>query len=234
MPSELVSYKNGLTKPMVTGQFMDVNSDGLPDWVVAYRHNINSTGTYSLSKFQNKLKSIQNNYKSVRATYINTGTGWRLDNSFPPRRDFSKHTFTPVTVSNYNTSGREPMLVSIEITGYTLAYTTTFGQLADMNADGVADWVQSYDSTANNSTWITKNINSTLLPDKLVEIQNGIGGTSSVEYESATNVQGAIRAQPAGTQHITPQNLALVANPSPRKLVVRTTQSDAISGAFGA
>ena len=199
IPNPLIDYKHGRTKPLVYGQFIDVNSDGLVDWVEAYKTTNNGA----------KLKQ--------KRTYINTGSGWQLDDSFLFPGIFQNHIYSLVTDPDTG-----------EFVRYNFLYTINLGQLADINADGMAEWVQAYDSASNNRVWSLKTQNTTVLADRLIQVDNGIGGVSSIEYESATHLNGAIVG---GAPVIGANGNSLISNRSPRKLVVRIKQTDSKSGA---
>ncbi|MES0490160.1 MAG: FG-GAP-like repeat-containing protein, partial [Leptospirales bacterium] len=197
LPNALIDYDYGRNKPIVYGQLIDVNSDGLPDWVEAYRHN--PTGTN----------------KTVRRAWLNTGSGWQRDDSFAYPGVFNRHQYEPVKDSDTN-----------QITGYEYSFTYNYGQFADISADGMPEWVQAYDSKSNIKIWSLKNQNTTVMADRLIQVDNGIGGVSDIEYESATHLDGAILAEP-GTPSA--NGGSIISNRSPRKLVVRTTQTDSMS-----
>ena len=63
LPDVFIEYTNGFT--IEHGQFVDVNGDGLPDWVQAY------------SKFDGSSSPINR-----RNTWLNTGEGWESEPAF--------------------------------------------------------------------------------------------------------------------------------------------------------
>ncbi len=81
------------TIPMRTGEFVDVNGDGITDWVRAFRYG----GT------------------NTRSTWLNTGSGWQVDAGYE----------LPDNIYNR----------SLEL---------KIGEFADVNGDGLVDWVRSY------------------------------------------------------------------------------------------
>ncbi|MCX5697566.1 MAG: FG-GAP-like repeat-containing protein [Candidatus Omnitrophica bacterium] len=105
---------------------VDINGDGLPDLVIA-----------------------QNGYHAV---YINTGSGWKRDDSFNlPDGDFVD--------ANGSDQGR---------------------YLGDLDGDGVIDSLVAKDG------YKKAYLNLTGVPDFLIGVSNGLGGSTNIEYTPST------------------------------------------------
>ncbi len=193
--------------PLVHGQFVDVNGDGLVDYVRALRD------------------IAGNNWKG---TYINTGKGWQwnsayklpdvimnyedLDHSNANRRHPRQHG----EFADLNSDGlpdfvralRHPNGIDYKTTyrntgsgwaadgGYQLpdvineySWITSGvrrGQFVDMNGDGAADWVRAYrqpNGTDQKITWTGKSI----IPDHLVQITDPLGVDTHITYKPLTD-----------------------------------------------
>ncbi|MCG8694974.1 MAG: hypothetical protein MI806_27520, partial [Minwuiales bacterium] len=115
------------------GTFADVNGDGLPDWVEAYKYN----GT------------------EHRTTWINTGNGWSASTT---------HKIPFVLFEN----------------GFAR------GEFVDTDGDGIADPVRSYSTGGGNhfrETWRTNAAGT----DRLETVEDGLGRTSALFYAPLTN-----------------------------------------------
>ncbi len=145
------------------GEFVDVNGDGLPDWVLAYRHN----GANQI------------------ATYLNTGSGWQLDTAY-----------------------------NLPTVYYRLSPALRTGQFIDINGDGLRDFAQAYrfsNGTYYLHTWLSTgkgweysagynlpsplenavyertdaqfaDLNSDGLPDFVVSFRGSTGGVAKISY----------------------------------------------------
>ncbi len=92
---------------------------------------------------------------------------------------------------------------------------------ADVNGDGKADLVlglYSYGASFRGG-WL----NSTLSPDLVASVDNGLGGTVGINYAASTEVDGAIVPSSAGPG---------ISNTRPRQLVTKVTRSDGRGGNY--
>ena len=101
------------------GQFVDINGDGLVDWVGAYHK---WTGGRDNSDYQIDSSGRWKDVGSAGNTYLNTGNGWQIAPGYRLPDDFVEH--------------RGP-------------YTIGHGQLIDLNGDGLLDWLQAYHQNEN-------------------------------------------------------------------------------------
>ena len=105
MPDVFVEFIGG-HPPVPHGEFVDVNGDGRVDWVQGYQKHVNDP--------------------SIRATWLNTETGW-----------------TSQPVAAYRLG--EP--IYRKTGGQSIAYKR--GVFVDVNGDGLRDWVRSYKENRN-------------------------------------------------------------------------------------
>ncbi|WP_282611232.1 FG-GAP-like repeat-containing protein, partial [Pelagibius sp. Alg239-R121] len=145
------------------GEFVDVNGDGLPDWVKAFRHN----GANQI------------------ATWLNTGSGWQLDTAY-----------------------------NLPTVYYHLSPALRTGQFIDVNGDGLQDFTQAYRYSSGTyylHTWLSTgkgweysaaynlpsvlengfykrtdaqfaDLNSDGLPDFVVSFRSAAGGVAKIAY----------------------------------------------------
>ncbi|WP_282611333.1 toxin TcdB middle/N-terminal domain-containing protein, partial [Pelagibius sp. Alg239-R121] len=165
-----VIYDHYSTNGGQRGEFVDVNGDGLPDWVQAYR---------------------KNNGSILQNTWLNTGSGWQVaDSAF----------VLPAVIYDYDNGIREKRGDFIDVNGDGLTdyleavhrpnggvYQNTFlntgkgwvldagyahpdvihdyfsaggtgrGTFSDVNGDGLQDWVKAYfkkNGTVVKTTWL--------------------------------------------------------------------------------
>lgn len=107
------------------GQFVDINADGLPDWVAA------------------RVDSMASTDYIAQATYLNTGHGWSLSSAYQPP--------TPIYVNEYQTT-----------------------QFVDLNGDGLLDLVFAATAFLNTGTsWEQEDPSSNYnLPEQIFYITN--------------------------------------------------------------
>lgn len=123
----------GKTQLANQGRFLiDINGDGLPDLVIA-----------------------KNSY---RAVYINTGSGWKKDNTF----NIPDGYFLDSKTEN---QGRF---------------------LTDLDGDGAVDLCVSYTNPTSGNTYRAAYLNLTGAPDLLISVDNGLGGNTDIEYTPST------------------------------------------------
>ncbi len=163
-------YASDLTKPVYRGTYADVNSDGLVDKVISFRHP--DTGAHESQ------------------TYINTGSGWVADQAYnlplPIYHNFMSGSNVKVyqygVLVDLNSDGQVDFIYSkpnntkvyLNKNGtweYTTQYsmppgqvisgvnsnTPKLGKFIDINGDGHIDWVCAYktvDNVSMKSTWL--------------------------------------------------------------------------------
>ncbi|WP_282611404.1 toxin TcdB middle/N-terminal domain-containing protein, partial [Pelagibius sp. Alg239-R121] len=183
--------------PQRAGEFVDVNGDGLVDWVRAYYYN----GT---------------NY---RKTWLNTGTGWQANSDYDlpdsiyyrsssNASNFKAGEFADVNgdglldwVRAYrNSSGTSYQKTWLNTgsgwhsdTNYALPDVIvdknteiTRGQFLDVNGDGIVGWVRAYrnaSGTDSQVTWLSR----TGVPDLLVSAKDGLGRMAEITYKPLTD-----------------------------------------------
>ena len=156
-PNYIDDRKTGVT----TGQFQDVNGDGLVDWIRAYR---NSTGS-----------------SASNVTFLNTGSAWEVTSDFLPR-NYIDDRKTGVTTGQFqdvngdglvdwvrayrNSTGSSASNVTFLNTGSAWEVTSDFlprnyiddrktgvttGQFQDVNGDGLVDWIRAYRNSTGSS-----------------------------------------------------------------------------------
>lgn len=156
LPDYLYDLRGGGQK---RGDFVDVNGDGLVDWVSAYRTSSGST---------------------ARRTYVNTGAGWQIDPNYqlpsiqydqkgtPPLRRgefldvngdgrvdwvmaFTTRSGSTSRATYLNTgtgwqidAGYQPpsALLTNNPSPSNVDYQTTVGRMIDLNGDGLPDWLR--------------------------------------------------------------------------------------------
>jgi len=96
------------------GELVDVNGDGLLDWVEAYKSSFDGT------KYN---------------TWLNTGSGWRSDNSYN----------LPEPIFEHQSS---------------LGFAVRRGSFIDLNGDGLRDWVRSFRAFGLNNNQQTTRLNT--------------------------------------------------------------------------
>ncbi len=102
------------------GQLIDINGDGLPDWVKSYRDQ---------------------NGSDNRATWLNTGSGWAANTAYK----------LPDYIFDYKNALKEDNSPDAG------TYAITRGQFADVNGDGLVDWLRAYrnkSGTFYKATWL--------------------------------------------------------------------------------
>ncbi len=105
------------------GELLDVNGDGLPDIVQSQRYRLGTAG-------------IDKSY-----IYLNTGSGWTYDSSWTvPADQYNIDSATMVSGTPIQVNGHNAY-VSLN-TSHT-SDNTVFGELVDVNGDGLPDIVQS-------------------------------------------------------------------------------------------
>ena len=131
--------ENRKSGSQIVSRFVDVNGDGLPDFVKAG----NST---------------------TPKTWLNTGKGWNLDSSYQFPTIFSQSVALP-----------GPQTVLVEM-----------GEFADLNGDGVADWVASSTGLpggGGSGAWLAKSE----APDHLITVEDSLGAVTDIVYKSLTD-----------------------------------------------
>ncbi len=191
-PSVLIDYQL-YSKGAATGFFLDINNDGLTDFVQAYR---NASGT------------------TVRATWLNTGSGWRASSAFR----------LPLAIADYSAANPQGIASPVDINGDGLVdvvqahqfsngssarkvwlntgngwvvdaglappviawqqiggATQTKGTFVDVSNDGRADLVLSYTGSLGSSNTVWRNTgdgwvqdNSLSFPAYLMNVNNGV------------------------------------------------------------
>ena len=176
----------------------DVNGDGLPDRVMLNWNANTNSGTSSTSWL----------------VYLNNGHGFNSN---------------PIVVTNIfnqgqNTVGITPNWWSMEgeVSGAGVVST-----LIDINGDGLLDRVMAvYDNGYNNanstSNYFLIQLNQGPPPDLLVTVNNGIGGSSAISYNSSVAYDNRVdTTNPNSVSHM----------PYPRQVVASVTESDSINSA---
>ncbi len=114
----------------IDAQLIDVNGDGLPDIVQSYRC-LNTgcmTGTYA---------GLDKTY-----VYLNTGSGWVYDSSWTtPADQYSLDSSAMTGSANPMVSGHN---VQVDLDTPHTNDNDIYGQLVDVNGDGLPDIIQSY------------------------------------------------------------------------------------------
>ncbi len=177
------------------GEIADVNGDGLPDFVRAYR---------------------QSNGTSVQKTWLNTGSGWSEHVGYKPpfviedKADSLKQgTFADVNgdglldfVRAYRqTNGAEVKKTWLNTgNGWSESVDHLMpgviddrkddvlrGAFADVNGDGLTDWVRAYrlaSGTSVQKTWL----NTSGSPDTLISVTDSLGRVASLTYKPLTDI----------------------------------------------
>ena len=175
----LTGHKSGYP----SGSFFDINRDGLADWVVAY-----------------KYKDANRNTVTKKETYLNTGSGWRLDNSF---------IFPDILFDR--TIGWEKTAV-------------VYGGIMDVNSDGAIDYLMSSDNIF--GTPVVKTYLGKAKPADLVnKIINTMGAETGIIYKPMNDprVYSNLLAESAYTLRKLKVN-------GPVPLVSDTSQSNGVGG----
>lgn len=118
MPDVFAEYNNGFY--LQHGEFVDVNADGLMDWVQAYQRSITNPAEGEAGHEPGQDYIVE---APVINTWLNTGSGWQLDET----GDF-----------------RLPEPIFDNRRGFDVANQTRRGNFIDINGDGIVDWVRSY------------------------------------------------------------------------------------------
>ncbi|WP_020592816.1 SpvB/TcaC N-terminal domain-containing protein [Kiloniella laminariae] len=192
-PTVMWDYNKSSSK---LGDFVDINGDGLPDWVQAY---------------------IDTNGSTVKGTWLNTGTGWQKDPAFdlPGAQhnvsqnrelgafldvngdgitDWVQATEENASRTTWLGTGRgwkqsteyqHPSYISNRISGY----TEIKGQFHDLNGDGLPDWVMSFarPGVANGgfrTSWLN---GGRVDRDLLTGFTTSRGHQTEVSYQPLTN-----------------------------------------------
>jgi hypothetical protein len=247
------SLNGGYLRPKTFGDYVDVNGDGLPDFVRSIEH---PDGT------------------QTRDTFINKGDRWEVDESVfsapspaQIRRDYMDGALLPFEITgDYLDVNGDDLIDYIKNIGNEVATylnngsawvqdTNIFsdpsdamdfhrsyniyayngnidfeayqkGDYLDLNGDGFVDYVRSFRDQYNMQGIIKASINkiNQQKPDLLKEVRNGQGGTITVTYEPAPKLDGVITEA---------YNDSLkLANKSPRYLVTSVTHDDGMSSSF--
>ncbi|WP_282611156.1 RHS repeat-associated core domain-containing protein [Pelagibius sp. Alg239-R121] len=176
------------------GEFVDVNGDGLADWVRAYKD-----GNGSINQ----------------ATWLNSGTGWVLTPSYnlpdvieDKSKNLERGEFVDVNgdglvdwVRAYKDAAATIKQATWLNSGKGWVFTTSYdlpdviedkpkdlkrGEFVDANGDGLADWVRAYmDSagTIKQATWL----GLAKTPDTLISVTGSLGRVASVTYKPLTD-----------------------------------------------
>jgi RHS repeat-associated protein len=138
LPTVIMTYE-AYSTGIRQGELVDVNGDGLVDWVRAYR---NQAGT------------------SYIKTWLNTGTGWADGTNYN----------LPTVIHDYAAAS----------TGY------RWGEFADVNGDGLVDWVRAYKNHAGSQyigTWLARSN----APGSIEQITDGLGAKTELTYKYLTD-----------------------------------------------
>ena len=165
-----------------SGSFFDINRDGLVDWIVAHKNRDNET---------------------IRDTYLNTGSGWQLDNNF---------LFPNILVDNVSNEGNVPM---------------HFGGLMDLNSDGAVDYLMSTKPLVGNDIVATY-MGNAKPADMLVGVKDSLGSQTTINYKPMmdTTVYNFIEASSPAASYRTQKVIG------PMQLVSDTWQSDGVGGDY--
>jgi len=183
---------------MRSGEFVDVNGDGLPDWVRAWKNpdgNITTkrtwinTGEGWQESIPYRLPDLIYNYAAVSGgmrygefvdlngdNLLDWVTGWKN----PDGNITSKRTWL-----NTGQGWQEDSNYQMPDMIYNYAAVTNgmrYGEFVDVNGDGIADWVQSWKNPDGNiisqKTWYA----SASKTDLLVAITDSLGAQTKVTY----------------------------------------------------
>jgi RHS repeat-associated protein len=138
LPTVIMTYE-AYSTGIRQGELVDVNGDGLVDWVRAYR---NQAGT------------------SYIKTWLNTGAGWADGTNYN----------LPTVIHDYAAAS----------TGY------RWGEFADVNGDGLVDWVRAYKNHAGSQyigTWLARSN----APGSIQKITDGLGAKTELTYKYLTD-----------------------------------------------
>ena len=122
-----------------SGSFFDINRDGLIDWVVAHKNR---------------------NYKTVKRTYLNTGTGWTGNNN--------NYLFPDILMDNVTNEGNVP---------------ARFGGIMDINGDGAIDYVMS-SLKFNGQEAVETYLGNSKPADMITKITDAMGAETRITYKS--------------------------------------------------
>ncbi len=235
LPTALLSYVDD-TKGRALADLVDVNGDGLPDLVNAYTSdgvqirnawlNTGSGWIYSVAYAPNKIAvdysgGHANAYGSfvdvtgdgvadmvysyqatdgtpVSAVWKNTNPGWTRDDSFA----------LPAALIRQRVD----------------AESTARGTLADANGDGAADLVLAAAGDSSQVFLSGVGGGDTAIPEAVVEIVNGLGFVTQIEY--ASSAQGEVYIPGAATAGVYPD----IDRHGPFFLVSAVQASDGIGG----
>ncbi len=179
---------------LVRGQFQDVNGDGLVDWVRAYR---------------------KDNGTSLKFTLLNTGTGWAHHPEYDlpdviedKRENLVRGQFQDVNgdglvdwIRSYRKDNGTSSKFTLLNTGsgwlhnpdYDLPdiisdkkLDLTRGRFADVNGDGLPDWVRAYKTSSGSSSQITWT-NRSGIPDLLIAVSDSLKTQSEILYAPLTD-----------------------------------------------
>ena len=179
---------------LVRGEFQDVNGDGLPDWVRAYR----------------KADGV-----AVKNTYLNTGKGWQESVAYalPDVIFDKKQNLTRGQFQDVNGDGLVDWVRAHRRSTGAIFQTTwlntgsgwlqnddfkhldtiddrklevTHGQFHDFNRDGLVDWVRGFKGNNGESAkgFI---MNESSVPDLLLSAEDGLGRMASITYKPLTD-----------------------------------------------
>jgi RHS repeat-associated protein len=201
MPEIIYDYAWLAAPEIPRGQFIDVNGDGLVDWVRAYRNPEGST--------------------SFR-TLLNTGAGWAADTDYALPEEIYDYSWAekqltqgqfldvngdglPDWVRAYISPEGITSLKALLNTGsgwrgdsayelpepvYDYSWADkpqiTRGQFVDVNGDGVPDWVRAYRKPNGALDYLTRLARSAV-PDVLLSIVDSLGAQTQLSYKPLTN-----------------------------------------------
>jgi hypothetical protein len=171
LPQNMFNYTSSTTSSSRrTGLFVDVNGDGLTDWIQSYRSTSGSV---------------------TKLTYINTGSSWLLDAAFPPPdvvydsdtpervrgefldingdglpdwvRSFRRSDGSDQRITWLNTGSGWVVDTDYRAPDFVFDYTSLTGgdrrrgRFVDVNGDGLPDWIRSFrgtNATVYKTTWL--------------------------------------------------------------------------------
>ncbi|MCG8696152.1 MAG: hypothetical protein MI806_33460, partial [Minwuiales bacterium] len=138
---EYKTYEGAILKE---GQFLDVNGDGLVDWVRAIKISV-------VDKLDGA--TTQTDY-DLRTTWLNTGSGWAVNSTYQPPFVISEEIVTENCFTETFPNGQSSV-----ICGSRQHESKPRGEFVDTNGDNRPDWVQAYkqDSGTFQQTWLLLN-----------------------------------------------------------------------------
>ena len=200
---DTIDLESGLRR----GELVDINGDGLPDWIRSYK---DANGATAMTTFLNTGKGwagtsaynlptylfdhtfdsfgpqrrgiltdvngdnltdlviafVDINNQSSKDTWINTGNGWTKDTAYN----------LPDYIIDYWENAP----------AVTTGSPTTHGEFADINGDGLPDWVKAYgdiDGNLHEATYLGR----TPSPDMLIKITDGADAQITINYLPITD-----------------------------------------------